>query len=74
MIDKKNIKYKDITFILPDIIIKLQFIAASLINAGITKEDTPKEDILYGSGIILTEIFEDLALINNVIYDKPKVD
>lgn len=70
MIDRKDIKHKDITFILPDIIIKIRFIAASLINAGITKEDTPKDDILYGSGIALSEIFKDLELINNALYNK----
>ena len=73
MIDKDKPKRKDFPIVLSDIIAKTQFIAASLINAGITKEYIPKDEVLYGSGLLLTEISEDLELINKALYPDSKI-
>jgi len=68
MIDKSSIEDKDFSLILPEIIVKTQFIAAPLINTGITKEYIPKDEVLYGSGLLLTEISKDLQAIEKALY------
>ena len=75
MINKYVLKSKDFALVLPEMIAKIQFIGSSLINAGITKEFIQKDEFIfmYGSGLILTEIFKDLELINKALYPESEV-
>jgi len=70
MIDKDNLERKDFSIVLPNLISKIQFVGSSLINSTDIKNHTIEieNEFIYGSGLILHEISEDLELIHKALY------
>ena len=72
MIDKRNIERKDFSIVLPNLISKIQFVGSSLINTPDIENHTIEieSDFMYGSGLILYDVLEDLQAIDKALYPK----
>lgn len=70
MINEGNVERKDFSLVLANLIAKIQFVGSSLINAGDTKGYIIEDEFVYGSGIILYEVLEDLRAIDKALYPK----
>ncbi len=70
MIDKDNLERKDFSIVLPNLIAKIQFVGSSLINSVDTTGRTIEieDEFMYGSGLILYDVLEDLQAINKALY------